>query len=239
MTRNQQTASPLHQLLVGLLNKLGKDYQPAPDLPARLIVNVMRVRVQWLIRGFLRFRRPVFVDSQVRVRGKSGISLGRSATIERGVVLDGYARNGIRIGARTRLGPFTAISCTSHLSFFGEGFSIGEDSGIGEYSFIGAAGGVTIGDNVIMGQFISFHSQEHEFPDTDTPIRQQGTSQRGITIGDNCWIGARVTFLDGSQLGDGCVVAAGAVVRGEIPPFSVIAGIPARIVGSRTAGRQD
>ncbi len=125
------------------------------------------------------------------------------------------------------------VSCTSHLSLFGDGFSIGADSGIGEYGSIGAAGGVTIGNNVIMGQFVSFHSQEHEFEDTDKPIRQQGTSQRGITVGDDCWIGARVTFLDGSHVAEGCVIAAGAVVRGEVPSYSVIAGTPARVVRRR------
>jgi len=118
---------------------------------------------------------------------------------------------------------------------FGEGLSIGKNSGIGDYAWIGAAGGVTIGSNVIMGQFVSFHSQEHEFDDTAMPIRQQGTTQRGITIGDDCWIGARVTFLDGSRVSEGCVVAAGSVVRGDIPPFSVIAGVPARVIRKRAS----
>ena len=131
-----------------------------------------------------------------------------------------------------RIASYTIVSCTSHLSLYGEGFSIGDDSGIGDYGCIGAAGGVTIGNNVIMGQFVSFHSQEHEFGDPDLPIRRQGTSECGITIGDNCWVGARVTFLDGSCVPEGCVVAAGAVV-GEFPAFSVIAGIPARVIRSR------
>ena len=229
----------MHRLLAVLLRKSGKDYRPDRELPSGLILNVIRVRFLLLVRGTLRFRRVVFVDSQVRVRGKRHIQLGRGATLDRGVVLDGYARRGVLIGARTRIGSFTVISCTSHLSLFGEGFSIGADSGIGDYSWIGAAGGVTIGSNVIMGQFVSFHSQEHEFEDPTTPIRQQGTTQRGITIGNDCWVGARATFLDGSYVSEGCVVAAGAVVRGEVPPFSVIAGVPARVVRSRRPEDRD
>lgn len=224
-----------HRVLVAVLTKAGKDYRPAPDLPSGLIVMVVRTRLRWLLCGLARFRRPVFVAPGVRLLGKRYISVGRSCTLERGVVVDGYARRGVQIGARTRLGAFTIVSCTSHLSLYGEGFSIGDDSGIGEYSCIGAAGGVTIGSNVIMGPLVSFHSQEHVFTELSTPIRQQGTTQQGIVIGDDCWIGARVTFLDGSHLGDGCVVAAGAVVRGEFPPLSVVAGVPARVVRSRAS----
>jgi acetyltransferase-like isoleucine patch superfamily enzyme len=233
MRHDKRTSSPLYRLLVTVLGKLGKDYTPSPDLPAGLVVHVMRVRLIWLARGIIRFRRVVFVGSQVRVRGKRHIQLGRGSTLERGVVLDGYARRGVQIGARTRIGSFTIVSCTSHLSLYGDGFSIGDDSSIGDYSCVGAVGGVTIGNNVIMGLFVSFHAQEHEFGDPDTPIRSQGTSERGITIGDNCWVGARVTFLDGSYVSEGCVVAAGAVVKGEFPAFSVIAGVPARVVRSR------
>jgi acetyltransferase-like isoleucine patch superfamily enzyme len=239
MTHGPKATPFLHRLLGGLLRKIGKSYSPAPDLPPGLIVNIARTRLLWLLRGEIRFRRLVFIGGNVKVRGKRHIHLGSGSTLEHGVVLDGYARGGLRIGARTRIGSFTTISCTSHLSLFGEGFSIGEDSGIGEFSYIGAAGQVTIGRNVIMGQYVSFHSQEHEFRDPATPIRQQGTTQRGITIGDDCWIGARVTFLDGSRVSEGCVVAAGAVVRGEIPAFSVIAGVPARVIGNRTSDTEN
>jgi acetyltransferase-like isoleucine patch superfamily enzyme len=226
--------SPLHGLLGATLKRVGKDYEPASDLPASLILNVLRVRAAWLLRGLIRFRARVFVASDVRVRGKGQLNLGRGSTLERGVVLDGYARHGVTIGERTRIGAYAIVSCTSHLSLYGKGFSIGSDSGIGEFSFIGAAGGVKVGNNVIMGQFIGIHSQEHEFSDPDTPIRLQPSRQTGIIIDDDCWIGARVTFLDGSHVQRGSVVAAGSVVKGEFPPRSVIAGVPARVIGNRS-----
>lgn len=231
--RKQQARSSLYRLLIKSLNKFGKSYQPDSELPSGLIVSVIRVRCISLARGMLRFRRVIFVEPGVRIRGKRHLRLGRGVALDRGVTIDGYARRGVQIGAGTHIGAYTVVSCTSHLSFFGEGFSIGQNSGIGDYAWIGAAGGVTIGSNVIMGQFVSFHSQEHEFENTAIPIRQQGTTQRGIVIGDDCWIGARVTFLDGSRVSEGCVVAAGSVVRGDIPPFSVIAGIPARVIRNR------
>lgn len=216
-----------------LLARAGKDYAPDADLPVGLVANTVRTRVSWLARGFVRLRQPVFVGPGVKLRGKPTISIGPGATLERGASIDGYARKGVHIGRRTRIGAHTVVSSTSHLSRYGEGFAIGDDSGIGEYGYVGAAGGVFIGNNVIMGQFVSFHSQEHDFSDVERPIRQQGSREESIEVGDDCWVGARVTFLAGARVPEGCVVAAGAVVRGSFEPYSVIAGVPARVVRDR------
>jgi acetyltransferase-like isoleucine patch superfamily enzyme len=215
------------------LQRVGKDYTPAPDLPVGLIIHVFRVRVGLAARGLVRFRCFAFVGRGVSVRGKRRIMLGRASTLETGVVIDGYAREGVVVGPRTRIGAHTIISCTSHLSLHGKGFRIGAESGIAEFGYIGAAGGVTIGDHVIMGQYVSFHSQEHQFGDVTIPIRLQPSTQRGIVVDDDCWVGARVTFLDGTHVREGSVVAAGAVVKGDFPPHSVLGGVPARILKSR------
>ena len=197
------------------------------------MLHVIRVRASFLLRGLIRFRRLVFVGPGVRARGKTSISLGRASTLEMGVSVDGYGVDGVVIGARTRIGAHTIISCTSHLSLYGNGLSIGADSGIAEFGYIGAAGGVTIGDNVIMGQYVSFHAQEHVFTNLATPIRRQSSTQSGIIIDNDCWVGARVTFLDGTHIGEGSVIAAGAVVKGVFPPGSIVGGVPARILKSR------
>jgi acetyltransferase-like isoleucine patch superfamily enzyme len=84
-----------------------------------------------------------------------------------------------------------------------------------------------------MGQRIGFHSENHNFDRVDIPIREQGVSRQGIRIEDDCWIGANVTFLDGAYVGCGCVIAAGSIVRGTIPPHSVAAGMPAKVIRSR------
>lgn len=220
-------------LLVRLLKATGRFYAPASDLPNGLIAATAKERASWLVRGLFKLRRPVFIGARVRIRGKAGLEIGKYATLEPYVTLDGYSQEGISIGRRTKIGAYSVISCTSHLSLLGKGFKIGSDSGIGEFCYVGASGGVVIGDSVIMGQFVTFHAQEHEYSDPDVLIRDQGVTQRGIAVGDDCWVGARVTFLDGANVGRGCVVAAGAVVRGTIPPYSVIAGVPAKVVGRR------
>ena len=98
---------------------------------------------------------------------------------------------------------------------------------------IRCAGGVEIGDNTIFGNYVSLHSENHNFANVETPIRCQGVNRKGIVIGEDCWIGAKVTILDGTKIGNGCIVAAGAVVRGEIPEYSIIGGIPAKVIKMR------
>lgn len=61
----------------------------------------------------------------------------------------------------------------------------------------------------------------------------QGVCRKGIKIGKGCWIGAKATILDGTVLGDGCIVAAGAVVNGNFPPMSILGGVPAKIIKLR------
>src|SRR5690606_5451072 len=100
----------------------------------------------------------------------------------------------------------------------------------GDYAHIGATGGVEIGNDVIMGSYISFHSENHNFTDVSKLIREQGVNSVGIKLGNNIWVGAKVTFLDGVVIGDNCVVAAGALVKGEFPANCVIGGVPAKIL---------
>ena len=90
-----------------------------------------------------------------------------------------------------------------------------------------------IGDDTIFGNYVSLHSENHNYQDKNIPIRLQGVTRKGIKIGRDCWIGSKATILDGSVIGDGCIVAAGAVVRGVIPPYSIVGGVPAKIIKSR------
>ncbi|MHB9146729.1 MAG: acyltransferase [Symbiobacteriia bacterium] len=95
---------------------------------------------------------------------------------------------------------------------------------------IEASGGVTIGDNVLLGPNVVIQSTHHIFADPIRPICTQGTTAGKITIGDDVWLGANVVVLPGVDLGKGSVVAAGAVVTKEVPPYAVVAGVPAKLV---------
>lgn len=154
--------------------------------------------------------------------------------IEAGARLRCLSRDGIVIGDDVTIGKFALIECTSVLWNMGVGLSIGNRSSVGDFCFVGCAGGVKIGAGVLMGQHVSFHSQNHNFEDDSRPIRDQGVESRGIVVGDDCWIGAGAKILDGVTLGDGCIVASGAVVTRSFPSGSIVAGVPARVQRSRT-----
>lgn len=124
------------------------------------------------------------------------------------------------------------ITSTSHLSPVGVGVKVGSKPGMGDFFHIGAAGGVEIGDDVIIGPFLTVHHQEQNFDDLTKPIRTQGTTQSPVKVGDDYCIGARVTLLAGTESGPRTVVAAGAVVRGRHSGNEILAGVPARTVKS-------
>lgn len=99
-------------------------------------------------------------------------------------------------------------------------------------------GGVRIGANCDIGPDVLFQCGSHEI---GGPERRAGMRYaRPITIGDGTWIGARVVLLDGADVGTGCVIAAGAVVRGEVyPAQSLLAGVPARVIKKLDEGSSD
>ena len=147
--------------------------------------------------------------------------------------IDALSKKGLIIGDNFSLGRFSSIECTGNIKSLGVGLTIGDNVGIGSYSFLGCAGGIVIGSDTIMGNYVSFHAENHNFNRTDIPIRLQGVNHQGIKIGKNCWLGAKVTILDGAHIQDNTIIAAGSVVKaGLYEPFSIYAGIPARKIKS-------
>ncbi|WP_188361543.1 acyltransferase [Flavobacterium orientale] len=172
----------------------------------------------------------MFLGRNVTILNKSNFVLGKNVTIESYTILDGYASQKIFLGDNAKIGSFSKLLSTSHFSKLGVGLKMGNNSAIGDYTHFGAPGGIEIGDNVIMGSYISFHSENHNFLDPSKLIREQGVTSRGIKLGNNIWVGAKVTFLDGCEVGNNSVVAAGAVVNGVYPDNSVIGGVPAKVI---------
>ena len=96
--------------------------------------------------------------------------------------------------------------------------------------------GITLGDDVLLGPGVLLVSNNHEWTDPDRHIRDQGLRGAPIVVGDDVWIGANVVVLPGVTIGSGSVVAAGAIVRDDVPPYAVVAGAPARVVSWRGDG---
>lgn len=115
---------------------------------------------------------------------------------------------------------------------FGPDMEIGDNSGVGINCEI--FGPVKIGDNVMMGPEVICYTSGHRFERTDIPMIAQGVSENHpIIIGNDVWIGRRVMIMPGVTIGDGCVIGAGAVVTKDVPPYSVVGGVPAKIIKSR------
>lgn len=220
----------IKKLFQKLLKKTGKAYQIDSKIPDMLFVNMLLNRLIMIIRGILFLRRKVFLGKNCTIINKKNIFFGKSVTIEKYTSIDGYASQRVEFGDNSRIGAYSLITCTSHMSFFGKGIKIGSNSAIGQFSEFGSAGGIEIGNDVIMGSYISFHSENHNFNESSKLIREQGVTHSGIKLGNNIWVGAKVTFLDGSVVGNNCVIAAGAVVTGVFPDNVVIGGVPAKII---------
>ncbi len=220
----------IQTLFQKLLNKAGKNYTIDPEIPSGLFINNLTNRLVMRSRGYFFLYQKVFLGKNCNISNKTNILFRKNVTIENNVTIDGYAKNKLIFGDNVKIGAYSLVTCTSHLSKYGEGLTIGNNSAFGRFTEFGAAGGIEIGNDVIAGSYISFHSENHNFSDTSKLIREQGVTSKGIKIGNNVWVGAKVTFLDGSKVGDNCVVAAGAVVNGEFPNNVVIGGIPGKIL---------
>lgn len=195
----------------------------------------MMVRGKIFGLGYKRIANNVFVGKGVKALEKRYLIIGSKTKLHDGVYIDALCVNsgGVFIGDNVVLGRNSRIECTGGLQSLGKGVRIGDRTTFGNDCSFGAAGGIEIGDDVIAGQFIRFHSENHKYFDLNMLIKDQGLTHKGIKVGNNCWIGAGAIFLDGSELGDGCVVAANAVVNKKFPENSVIGGIPAKIIKLR------
>lgn len=117
-------------------------------------------------------------------------------------------------------------------------FGKGNDIVIGDYSGLGVnckvRGPLEIGANVMMGPEVRIMTSKHNTSRTDIPMRLQGDlPKQKVTIGDDVWIGARVIILPGISIGMGAIIGAGAVVTKNVPEYTVVAGVPAKVIKLR------
>lgn len=109
---------------------------------------------------------------------------------------------------------------------------IGENTGINPYTII--YGNVVIGKYNMIAPHVQFHGGNHGFKRTDIPMKLQECTSKGIITEDDVWIGAGAIITDGVRIGEGAIVGAGAVVTKDVPPYSIVGGIPAKIIKYRT-----
>ena len=182
-----------------------------------------------LYRLMLRMDGWAAIERGVRLRFASRIRLGHGAYIDEGVYIHACP-DGVDIGERTLVMHGAVLHVYNFRALPHAGIRIGRDALISEYTVIRGQGGVHIGDRVYTSPMTQIVAVNHAFDDPDRPFVEQGITAAGIVIEDDVWIGASAVITDGVRIGRGAVVAAGAVVTADVPPHTVVAGVPARVV---------
>jgi acetyltransferase-like isoleucine patch superfamily enzyme len=196
------------------------------------------------------FLRRIFFSRLIKKAGKGiiwgkGITLRHPHKIEIGdgvaindlTVLDAYGdmASSIKIGHRSLISRNTIISSK------GGSIEIGERTNIGTICIIFSRDcHVKLGNDVLMSAYCYLMGGgDHSMERTDIPIAYQGADCRGIEIGDGVWFGAGVKVRDGVKIGRDSVIGTNSFVNTDIPPLSIAAGIPAKIVKKREPQKND
>lgn len=161
------------------------------------------------------------------------ITAGQNIQVHKTVKIYSGARLQCRGGGKIHVGANTEILDYAMILTYGGAVRIGESCSINPFTIIYGHGGITIGNNVLIAGSCMIIPNTHRYDRKDLPINKQGCIRKGITIGNDVWLGHGCTIFDGVTIGDGSIVAAGAVVRENVLEYTIVGGIPARILKSR------
>jgi acetyltransferase-like isoleucine patch superfamily enzyme len=179
---------------------------------------------------FGRVGPKVVFGQNVTIRHPHKIFIGSGVIVDDNAVLDakGDTNEGITLGNNVYIGRNSIVYCKNG------NITIGNLVNISSNCQVFSSNKLTIGEGTVVGAFSYFLSGgEYDIEDPTPFAMQPGTGSTGeLSIGKNCWFGARVTVVDGAGIGDHCVVGAGAVVVDALPADSLAVGIPARVIKS-------
>lgn len=200
------------------------------------VPTVVGIALRALIYRFiLSMDGLVAIENGVRLRFADHITLGRSAYLDHGVYLHACP-DGIRVGANTFIMHGAVLHVYNFRNLPHAFIHIGRDSLIGELNVLRGQGGITIGDRVYTAPLVQLLAVNHVYQDPTRPMIEQGITAQGIVVEDDVWIGAGAVITDGVRVGRGAVIAAGAVVTQDVPPHTVVGGVPARVIKTIEAG---
>jgi acetyltransferase-like isoleucine patch superfamily enzyme len=224
-----------------IIQYLGKkDYKIDVSISKKELAIEVFSKLKFFLRGLIlkifvkESKGVIFLGKKCRISHCHKITLGKTILIGNNVVINALCKDGIKIGNNFSIQDNSIIECTGVLNQIGVGLEIGNNVGIAQNCFIQIRGSVKIGSNVIFGPNSSVFSENHNFTNKVKNIVNQGTKRSGVVIEDNVWIAARAVILDGVKIGNGAIIAAGAVVTKDVPPYAIVAGVPAKILKIRT-----
>ena len=171
-----------------------------------VIMNQVQTRPRW----FIRLLAPLYQHR------------GKHAVIHKSARMDTPPYRKFSLGDYSVIESFACIN-----NAVGD-VQIGNHTRIGLHNTV--IGPVKIGNHVNLAQGITVTALNHNFTDSNKRIDEQGISTNAVSIEDDVWIGANAVILPGVTIGNHCVVAAGAVVTKDVPPHSLVAGVPAKVI---------
>ena len=183
-----------------------KDNPKLKGLVDWLIMNPVQTRPRW----YVRMLAPLYQHR------------GKCSKIHRSVRMDTPPYR------KFSLGDYSVVESFSCINNAVGDVIIGDHTRVGLHNTV--IGPVTIGNHVNLAQGITVTALNHNFAEKDLRIDEQGVSTNPVNIGNDIWIGANAVILPGVTIGDHSVVAAGAVVTKDVPPHTLVAGVPAKII---------
>ncbi len=191
----------------------------------------------WRLLKFLYFvihaKRSVdaTISLGARIKHPRFVFPGRRCRIHAGCSLDAPGPHELHLGERV------TVNRGGYIGVFAP-VSIGDRTAINRNASIDARAEIRIGKDVLIGPGAQLIAYQHVFSAPDQTINSQGTRTGPITVEDDVWIGANAVILLDVTIGRGSVVGAGAVVTGSCAPYSILAGVPARVIGMRDGASQ-
>lgn len=163
------------------------------------------------------------------------ICIKKSLMVKKGTIISRYALIDTRSEGLgfISIGEDSVIDEYARLVAKGGKIIIGDDCSVNPYCLFDGAGGIIIGNKVRIAPRVMIFSSNHIYTNRKNPIMKQGHTKKGVFIGDDVWIGANATILDGVKIGTGSVIGAGAVVTKDIKPYTVNVGNPCREIKKR------
>ncbi|OFX37776.1 MAG: hypothetical protein A2X03_07050 [Bacteroidetes bacterium GWA2_40_15] len=230
----------IKRLVSNIIMKLGRaNYVIDPSLSVSSLLMIVIDKCICVIRGFrIKYllgssNGIIFLGRRCKIKHKRYINHRGTLTIGDNVEINALSKKGVFIGNNFSIHRNSIIECTGVIRSLGEGLKIGNNVGFAQNCFIQVRGPVEIGDNVIFGPNVSVFSENHIFDNPDLPVSAQGETRKGVVIEDGVWVGTRSVILDGVTVGKNSIVAAGSIVTNNVPAYSIVGGVPARIIKER------
>jgi acetyltransferase-like isoleucine patch superfamily enzyme len=181
-----------------------------------------RAYTPWYLVRYWRLLRFRLANPHVVLRGM--VFLGKRVELH---ARPGYGR--LEVGRWVHIGDGNSIRCHEGSLRIGDKVVLGKDNTVNCYL------DVEIGSSTLIADWVYVTDFDHRTSDVHMPIKDQGIVKTPVRIGPDCWIGVKVSVLRGTRVGRGSVLGAHAVVRGDIPEYSIAVGAPARVVRDRRA----